>query len=82
MSKPGEKVAQQAEERLNRVAESVREKFDEITERRFNDKMSDSRFAEKIKNGLFAGQADHGVDKGRIDARRRQEEARRGGSPA
>ncbi|GLY22589.1 hypothetical protein [Micromonospora sp. NBRC 101691] len=35
MTEPAKKVAQQAEERLDRVAETVREKFDAITGSRF-----------------------------------------------
>ncbi|MEU4565995.1 hypothetical protein [Micromonospora sp. NPDC023956] len=35
MAEPARKVAQQAEERLDRVADTVREKFDAITGGRF-----------------------------------------------
>ncbi|MCX4469058.1 hypothetical protein OOK41_01800 [Micromonospora sp. NBC_01655] len=76
MSEPVKKAAQQAEERLDRVATSVREQFNKIIE---------SRFADRIKEGRFADQVDHGVDQGRADTRRDQQGARRGGrgrSPA
>jgi hypothetical protein len=69
MSEPTKKVAQQAEERLEQVAESVRERFDKITE---------GRFADKIKDGRFADQVDHGIDQVRAETRRKQDERRSG----
>ncbi|MFC4149126.1 hypothetical protein ACFO0M_22980 [Micromonospora mangrovi] len=62
------KVAEQAEDRLEKVAENVREKFEGITGRRFSD---------AVRDGRFADQVDHGVDRGRADVKRREQ----GGSP-
>ncbi|WP_229398961.1 hypothetical protein [Micromonospora okii] len=70
MSEPARKVSQQAEERLDRVAESVRERFDKITK---------GRFADKITEGRFADQVDHGIDQGRAETHRDQQDARRPG---
>ncbi|SCE86188.1 hypothetical protein [Micromonospora mirobrigensis] len=64
MAESAKKVAQQAEDRLEKVAENVRERFDRVTE---------GRFADRIKNGRFADQVDHGVDQGRNEARRRDQ---------
>ncbi|SCG61444.1 hypothetical protein [Micromonospora coxensis] len=64
MAESAKKVAQQAEDRLDKVAKNVRERFDRITEGRFTD---------EIKNGRFADQVDHGVDQGRAEARRRNQ---------
>ncbi|WFE58925.1 hypothetical protein [Micromonospora sp. WMMD712] len=47
MSKQAKKVAQQAEERLDRVARSARQQFDKITEGRFTDKVREGRFADR-----------------------------------
>ncbi|MEU8259559.1 hypothetical protein AB0C02_02900 [Micromonospora sp. NPDC048999] len=68
MAESAEKVAKQAEDRLNKVAESVRERFTRIIETRFTD---------RIKDGLFLDQVDHGIDRARADERRRKQ----GGSP-
>ncbi|EEP72667.1 hypothetical protein MCAG_02994 [Micromonospora sp. ATCC 39149] len=75
MSEPAKKLARQAEERLDRVAR-LAQQFDKITEGRFSD---------LVKDGRFADQVDHGVDRGRADARRAEQDARRqerGGSAA
>ncbi|MFC0005145.1 hypothetical protein [Micromonospora siamensis] len=64
MAESAKKVAQQAEDRLEKVAENVRERFDRVTEGRFTD---------RIKNGRFADQVDHGIDQGRNEARRRDQ---------
>lgn len=64
MAESAKKVAQQTEDRLDKVAKSVRERFDRVTEGRFTD---------KIKNGAFADQVDHGVDQGRDEARHRKQ---------
>jgi hypothetical protein len=50
MAESAKKVAQEAEDRLEKVTESVRERFARITQTSFTD---------KIKDGLFVGQADH-----------------------
>ncbi|WP_319461101.1 hypothetical protein [Micromonospora sp. RTP1Z1] len=64
MAESAKKVAQQTEDRLEEVAENVREKFDQVTEGKFTD---------EIKNGRFADQVDHGIDQGRTEARRRKQ---------
>ncbi|WP_262283539.1 hypothetical protein [Micromonospora sp. MA102] len=64
MAESAKKVAERAEERLEQVAENVRERFDRIT---------DGRFTEKIREGRFADQVDHGVDRARDDERRRKQ---------
>ncbi|MGW4502919.1 hypothetical protein ACWENR_30475 [Micromonospora sp. NPDC004336] len=64
MTESAKKVAEQTEHRLDRVAKSLRERFDRITEGRFTD---------KIKNGEFVDQVDHGVDQGRDEARHRKQ---------
>ncbi|MEH0935656.1 hypothetical protein [Micromonospora psammae] len=65
MADSAKNVSQQTEDRLSRVAESVRKKFDRITAGGFTD---------KIKNGRFADQVDHGVDQGRREARQRKQD--------
>ncbi|MER7420867.1 hypothetical protein ABT346_29495 [Micromonospora peucetia] len=64
MTEAARKVAQQTEDRLEKVAKSVRERFDRVTEGSFTD---------KIKNGRFADQIDHGVDQGRDETRRHKQ---------
>lgn len=64
VTESAKKVAQQAEDRLEKVAENVRERFDRVTEGTFSD---------KIKNGRFADQTDHGIDQGRDEVRRRNQ---------
>jgi hypothetical protein len=64
MAESAKKVAQQAEDRLEKVAENVRERFDRVTE---------GRFTEKIKDGRFAYQMDHGIDRARADERRKKQ---------
>ncbi|MFR9777942.1 hypothetical protein ACL02O_18050 [Micromonospora sp. MS34] len=64
MAKSAKKVAQQAEDRLEKVAENVRERFDQVTEGRFTD---------KIKDGRFADQVDHGIDRARADEQRKKQ---------
>ncbi|NJP30720.1 hypothetical protein [Micromonospora thermarum] len=60
MAESAKKVAQQTEDRLEQVAESVRRKFDKVTEGTFGD---------KIKEGRFADAVDHGIDQGRRESR-------------
>ncbi|MEH0842570.1 hypothetical protein V6U81_09295 [Micromonospora sp. CPCC 205711] len=64
MAEAAKKVAEQAEDRLEKVAENVREGFE---------RLGDGRFADMIKNGRFADQVDHGIDQGRTEARRRNQ---------
>lgn len=49
MAEPAKKVAEQAEQRLDKVAETVREKFDEIL---------DGRFADQVDHGVDKGRSD------------------------
>ncbi|MFU8872372.1 hypothetical protein [Micromonospora sp. SL4-19] len=69
MAESAKKVAQQAEDRLEQVAESVRGQFARIL---------DGRFTDKIKDGRFLDQVDHGIDRARADERLRKQ----GGSPS
>jgi hypothetical protein len=64
MTESAKKVAEQTEDRLEKVAKNVRERFDRVTKGPFTD---------KIKNGRFADQVDHGIDQGRNEARRRKQ---------
>ncbi|SCG79695.1 hypothetical protein GA0070609_6004 [Micromonospora echinaurantiaca] len=49
MAEPAKKVAEQAEQRLDKVAETVREKFDEIL---------DGRFTDQVDHGVDKGRTD------------------------
>ncbi|MEU5939096.1 hypothetical protein ABZ807_07875 [Micromonospora sp. NPDC047548] len=62
MTESAKKVAQQTENRLDQVAENVRQRFERIL---------NARFTDEIKNGRFADQVDHGIDQGRDEVRRR-----------
>ncbi|MEH1164759.1 hypothetical protein V6V47_05165 [Micromonospora sp. CPCC 205539] len=64
MTEPAKKVAQQTEERLENLANTVRAKFEKVTEGSFRD---------RIIEGRFADQVDHGVDQGRAEAQRKQD---------
>ncbi|MBO4159603.1 hypothetical protein [Micromonospora antibiotica] len=64
MAESAKKVARQAEERLNKVAENVREKFDRVTEGKFSD---------TVKNGRFAEGTDPGADRERTGEKRRNQ---------
>ena len=64
MAEPAKKVAQQTEDRLEDLADTVREKFDKVTEGSFRDRIIEGRFAE---------QADRGVDQGRTEPERKQD---------
>jgi hypothetical protein len=63
MAEPAKKVAQQAEDRLDKVAETVREKFDRIT---------GGRSGGRTDGGRYLDQVDHGVDRGRAETRPRK----------
>ncbi|MGI5524801.1 hypothetical protein ACQEUX_28235 [Micromonospora sp. CA-259024] len=64
MTEPAEKVAQQTEDRLGGLADTVREKFDKVTKGTFRD---------QIKAGRFAEQGDHGGDKAPAETERKQD---------
>ena len=63
MTEAAKKAAEQTEKRLEKVAETARERFDKVAKGRFRDKITDGRFADQV---------DHGVDQGRDESRRRQ----------
>ncbi|TDB73706.1 hypothetical protein [Micromonospora sp. KC723] len=64
MTESAKRVAQQAEDRLEKVAENARKRFD---------RLAAGSLTDKIKNGRFADQVDHGVDQARREARRREQ---------
>ncbi|MET8083678.1 hypothetical protein [Micromonospora sp. NPDC005197] len=64
MTEQAKSLAQQTEERLESLADTVREKFDKVTEATFRD---------RIKEGRFADQDDHGVDPARAETERKQD---------
>ncbi|MGQ5260830.1 hypothetical protein ACTWLT_08760 [Micromonospora sp. ZYX-F-536] len=64
MTEPAKQVAQQTEDRLEDLADTVREKFDKVT---------DGTFRDKIVKGRFADQGDQGVDPGRTEAPGKQD---------
>lgn len=64
VAESSKKVAQQAEERLEKVAENVRERFGRLTQAAFTD---------KIREGRFLDQVDHGIDRARADERRKKQ---------
>ncbi|SCE85817.1 hypothetical protein GA0070607_2440 [Micromonospora coriariae] len=61
--KMAQQMAQQTEDRLEDLADSVREKFDKVTEGSFRDKITEGRFADQV---------DHGVDQARAETQRKQ----------
>ncbi|MEH0928731.1 hypothetical protein [Micromonospora sp. CPCC 205558] len=64
MAEPAKKVAQQTEDRLENLAETVREKFDKVTEGTYRDRIIAGRFAED---------GEHGGERGRAGAEREQD---------
>ncbi|MBQ0904280.1 hypothetical protein [Micromonospora sp. U21] len=64
MAEPAKEMAQQTEDRLEDLADAVREKFDKVT---------DGSFRDRITEGRFADQVDHGVDQARAETRRKQD---------
>ncbi|WFE50892.1 hypothetical protein [Micromonospora sp. WMMD1155] len=46
MAEPAKNVAQQTEDRLEDLAETVREKFDRVTKGTYRDRLAGGRFAE------------------------------------
>ncbi|MFG3553976.1 hypothetical protein ACGGAQ_06275 [Micromonospora sp. NPDC047557] len=47
MTEQAKSVAQQTEERLESLADTVREKFDKVTEATFRDRIKEGRFADQ-----------------------------------
>ncbi|SCL16441.1 hypothetical protein GA0070624_1017 [Micromonospora rhizosphaerae] len=64
MAEQPKKGRQQAEGQLEKVAENIRGKFEDLLK---------GRFADRIKDGLFADQVDRGIDRGRADVKRREQ---------
>lgn len=64
MAESPKNLRKQAEDRLGKVADNVRVKFDDLIKERFTD---------KIKDGRFTDQVDHGIDRARADERRRKQ---------
>lgn len=64
MAERPKKLAQQTEDQLERVAQNIRGRFDQLIEERFTD---------KIRDGRFLDQVDHGIDRARADERRRKQ---------
>ncbi|GGO06316.1 hypothetical protein [Micromonospora parathelypteridis] len=64
MAEQEKKVAQQTEDRLEDLAETVRKKFDKVTEGTYRDRVVAGRFAE---------QGDRDGDKGRAGTERKQD---------
>ncbi|TDC25774.1 hypothetical protein E1211_30680 [Micromonospora sp. 15K316] len=58
MTEAARQLAQRTEDRLEKVSETVRERFEEITKR---------RFADLAHQGLFADQPDQGSDRARAE---------------
>ncbi|MFG1867777.1 hypothetical protein [Micromonospora arborensis] len=64
MTEQAKKVAKQTEDRLEDLAETVRKKFDKVTEGTYRDRVVAGRFAE---------QGDRGGDQGQARAERKQD---------
>ncbi|WP_406074002.1 hypothetical protein [Micromonospora sp. NBC_01638] len=64
MTEPEKTVAQQTEDRLESLAETVREKFNKVTKGTYRDRVVEGRFAE---------QGDKGGDKGPAKIERQQD---------
>ncbi|TCB93479.1 hypothetical protein E0H26_22200 [Micromonospora zingiberis] len=73
MTEAAKKVAEQAEHRLDNLAEDVRQRFDRITKGRFADQVKSGRFSGQDGQG---GRGGHGAGQARTDQHRRE----RGGS--
>ncbi|MBQ1032807.1 hypothetical protein ABZ388_16700 [Micromonospora parva] len=58
MAEPAKKMAQQTEDRLEKLAETVREKFDKVTEGTYRDRIIAGRFAEDGERGGEPGRAE------------------------
>ncbi|MEU5903622.1 hypothetical protein [Micromonospora sp. NPDC047527] len=70
MSEPAKKVAQQTEDRLEHLADTVREKFDKVTEGSFRDRVVEGRFAD---HGDSGDHGDRSADQGRAEPERKQD---------
>ncbi|MEW2427009.1 hypothetical protein AB0877_03250 [Micromonospora sp. NPDC047644] len=64
MAEPAKKMAQQTEDRLENLAETVRKKFDKVTEGTYRDRVIAGRFAEN---------ADHNGERSRAETERKQD---------
>ncbi|KAB1926773.1 hypothetical protein AB0J94_08370 [Micromonospora noduli] len=64
MAEPAKKVAQQTEDRLENLAETVRKKFDKVT---------DGTYRDRIIAGRFAEDGDHTGERGRAETERKQD---------
>ncbi|MEU8419879.1 hypothetical protein AB0C15_03270 [Micromonospora sp. NPDC048835] len=64
MAEPAKKVAQQTEDRLENLAETVRKKFDKVTEGTYRDRIIAGRFAEN---------SDHAGEPSRAETERKQD---------
>ncbi|MEV4117536.1 hypothetical protein [Micromonospora sp. NPDC049645] len=64
MADPAKKMAQQTEDRLESLAETVRKKFDKVTEGTYRD---------RIVAGRFAEEGERGGDRGRTETERKQD---------
>ncbi|MGC4849276.1 hypothetical protein ACLQ3F_18695 [Micromonospora sp. DT15] len=64
MAEQAKKVAQQTEDRLENLAETVRKKFDKVTEGTYRDRIIAGRFAE---NG------DHAAEPSQAEPERKQD---------
>ncbi|MEU7802828.1 hypothetical protein AB0J14_06035 [Micromonospora arborensis] len=64
MTEQAKKVAKQTEDRLEDLAETVRKKFDKVTEGTYRD---------RVVAGRFAAPGDRGGDKGRAGTERKQD---------
>ncbi|MEV4809539.1 hypothetical protein [Micromonospora avicenniae] len=60
MTEAAKQVAQRTEDRLDKVVETVREQFEEITK---------SRFADLANQGLFDDRSEQGPDRERAEIR-------------
>ncbi|GIJ79905.1 hypothetical protein SAMN05443287_107277 [Micromonospora phaseoli] len=78
MAESARKVAEEAEHRLDNLAEDVRQRFDRISGGRFSDQVKAGRFSGRGDSGgpSRSGQVGQGAGRARSDQHRRQ----RGGS--
>ncbi|MEU4552798.1 hypothetical protein EV382_5225 [Micromonospora violae] len=64
MAEPAKKVAQQTEDRLENLAETIRKKFDKVTEGTYRDRIIAGRFAED---------GDHADERSRAEPERQRD---------
>ncbi|CCH22244.1 hypothetical protein [Micromonospora lupini] len=62
MAEPAKKVARQTEDRLEDLADTVREKFDKVTEGSFRDRIIEGRFAEQSEDDRRRAEAERKQD--------------------